>query len=79
MPFIVETEKYWKVKSWDRLQIPKPFSRAKVFIAEPIYVAGDADENEIENKREELQRKLDELVKLGEQWRGSYKSQNRKR
>ena len=74
LPFIVETEKYWEVKSWDRLQIPKPFSRAKVFIAEPIYVAKDADENEIENKREELQRKLDELVKLGKQWRESISS-----
>ena len=74
MPFSVETEKYWEVKSWDRLQIPKPFSRAKVFIAEPIYVAGDADENEIENKRNELQGKLDELVKLGEQWRESISS-----
>ncbi len=69
MPFIVETEKYWEVKSWDRLQIPKPFSRAKVFIAEPIYVAKDANENEIENKREELQKELDELVRLGKQWR----------
>ena len=74
MPFSVETEKYWEVKSWDRLQIPKPFSRAKVFIAEPISVAKDADENEIENKREELQRKLDELVKLGKQWRESISS-----
>ena len=74
LPFLVETEKYWEVKSWDRLQIPKPFSRAKVFIAEPICVAKDANENEIENKREELQRKLDELVKFGEQWRESIAS-----
>ncbi len=71
MPFIVETQKYWEVKTWDCLQIPKPFSRAKVFIAAPIYVATNADENEIENKREELQAKLDELVALGKQWRES--------
>lgn len=71
MPFMVETEKYWEIKSWDKMQIPKPFSRAKVFIAAPIYVSKNADENEIENKREELQGKLDELVKLGEQWRES--------
>ena len=29
MPFVVECEKYWTVKSWDRLQIPRPFTRAK--------------------------------------------------
>ncbi|MCY7346672.1 MAG: lysophospholipid acyltransferase family protein, partial [Pyrinomonadaceae bacterium] len=55
MPFVVETEKYWTINSWDALQIPKPFTRARLFIAEPIYVAKDADETEIENKRLELQ------------------------
>jgi lysophospholipid acyltransferase (LPLAT)-like uncharacterized protein len=71
VPFVIETEKYWTVKSWDRLQIPKPFSRARVFIADPVYVEKTADEKELENKLAELQRKLDELVKLGEQWRES--------
>lgn len=69
MPFVVETENYWEIKSWDRLQIPKPFSRVRVFIGEPIYVSKDADEAEIENKRLELQKSLDELVTRGRQWR----------
>jgi lysophospholipid acyltransferase (LPLAT)-like uncharacterized protein len=69
MPFIVEAEKYWEIGSWDQLQIPKPFSRAKVIIAEPIYVRSDDDDEEIENKRALLQTKLDELVSFGEQWR----------
>lgn len=71
MPFVVECEKYRTIKSWDRLQIPKLFTRARIFIAEPIYVATDADENDIENKRSELQEKLDELVANGKQWRNS--------
>ena len=33
MPFSVETKNHWTIKSWDKLQIPKPFSKAKVFIA----------------------------------------------
>lgn len=69
MPFVVETKNYWQVKSWDRLQIPKPFSRARIFIGEPIFVSKDADETEIENKRLELQKALDELVGRGQQWR----------
>lgn len=69
MPFVVETAKHWTINSWDKLQIPKPFTRSRIFIAEPIYVAKDADETEIENKRLELQQKLDELVAKGEQWR----------
>ncbi len=72
LPFSVETEKYWEVKSWDRMQIPKPFSRAKVLVSEPIYIEKSADETEIENKRLLLQEKLDELVKIGKQWRESF-------
>jgi lysophospholipid acyltransferase (LPLAT)-like uncharacterized protein len=69
LPFLVETERYWEVKSWDRLQIPKPFSRARFFKGETIFVSPDADEAEIENKRLELQKSLDELVARGQQWR----------
>lgn len=71
MPFVVETEKFWEVKSWDRLQIPKPFARARVIIASPIYVSPVADDEELENKRLELQKSLDELVARGKQWRES--------
>lgn len=73
LPFIIEAEKYWEIGSWDRLQIPKPFSRAKVIIAEPIYVDKTANDEEIEESRKLLQTKLDELVALGEQWRESIK------
>ncbi|MGC2236635.1 MAG: lysophospholipid acyltransferase family protein [Pyrinomonadaceae bacterium] len=69
MPFSVETKNHWTIKSWDKLQIPKPFTRARVFISEPVYVEKDADDAEIENKRQELQTKLDELVESGKQWR----------
>ncbi|HLM01945.1 MAG TPA: lysophospholipid acyltransferase family protein [Pyrinomonadaceae bacterium] len=71
MPFTVEAEKFWRLKSWDNLQIPKPFSRARVIINEPIYVSADASDEILENKRLELQKSLDELVARGEQWRES--------
>ncbi|MDQ2747713.1 MAG: lysophospholipid acyltransferase family protein [Acidobacteriota bacterium] len=74
MPFVFECEKYRTLNNWDKLQIPKFFTRAKLFIGEPIYVAKDADEAEIENKRLELQRKLDEATANGEQWRNSFKN-----
>ncbi|MEZ5424649.1 MAG: lysophospholipid acyltransferase family protein [Pyrinomonadaceae bacterium] len=73
MPFVVEAKKFWRINSWDKLQIPKPFTRARVIIAEPIYVDAEADNEEIENKRLELQAKLDEAVELGKQWRESFK------
>ncbi|MDQ1559458.1 MAG: hypothetical protein QOD32_2518, partial [Pyrinomonadaceae bacterium] len=33
LPFSVNPESFWQVGSWDRLQIPKPFTRAVVRIA----------------------------------------------
>jgi lysophospholipid acyltransferase (LPLAT)-like uncharacterized protein len=32
------------MKSWDRTQIPKPFTTIAMSIAEPMYVPRDADE-----------------------------------
>lgn len=69
LPTLIQPKNFWTVNSWDKMQIPKPFTRAKIFVAEPIFVPQDADKNDLENKRQEVQRKLDELVELGEQWR----------
>jgi lysophospholipid acyltransferase (LPLAT)-like uncharacterized protein len=71
LSFVVECERFWQVKSWDRLQIPKPFSRARVFYAEPVSVPEDADDDVIEEKRSELQAKLNEAVERGRRWRSS--------
>lgn len=71
IPFVLESKKFWEIGSWDRLQIPKPFTRVKVIIEKPIYVSSEANDEELENKRLELQNTLDELVKRGVQWRES--------
>ncbi len=55
-------------KSWDRHQVPRPFSRAAVFIAPPITVPPDADDEEQARKLVNVQATLDGLVQQGEQW-----------
>jgi lysophospholipid acyltransferase (LPLAT)-like uncharacterized protein len=69
LPFVIECSGYWTVKSWDRLQIPRPFARAKVIYSAPIFVDADADDREQEARRIELQSALDDLVKRGALWR----------
>ncbi len=69
LPFTVEPKSFWTLRSWDRLHVPKPFTRARVFVGEPISVSSKADEAELENKQRDLQASLDELVKRGVQWR----------
>lgn len=71
VPILIQPKSFWTLNSWDKLQIPKPFTRAKVFVAEPIFVSKRSDKNDLEVKRQEVQAKLDELVLIGEQWRDS--------
>src|SRR5437773_268108 len=55
LPFTITARKSWEAKkSWDGFQTPKPFTRARVIIAPPIYVPSDADEEQLKKKRDEL-------------------------
>ena len=69
VPFSVELNRSWTVKSWDRMQIPKPFARARFSVADPIYVPVDADDATIVAKQKELQDSLDRLVAAGKIWK----------
>lgn len=70
LPFTITAEKFWEAKkSWDGFQVPKPLTRARVDIAAPIFVPSNANDEELNAKRDELQRALDELNQRGEQWR----------
>ena len=66
MPFITESKSFWTVNSWDKMQIPKPFTRAAIVIAEPIYVGPDDD---ADAKLSDVQAALDGVVQIGEEWR----------
>jgi lysophospholipid acyltransferase (LPLAT)-like uncharacterized protein len=71
LPFIVEPAKFSRVNSWDKLHIPRPFTRAKVIFATPIYVPGNASDEILAGKLAELQSSLDELSSRGQRWRES--------
>lgn len=65
IPFHVEPNRFWELKSWDRLRIPKPFARMVVKIGTPLYVPEEYDEEEYLGK---LQHKMDELIREGEDY-----------
>jgi lysophospholipid acyltransferase (LPLAT)-like uncharacterized protein len=56
-------------KSWDQTEFPYPFGKAAVFIAPPIVVSPDANDEQQNAKHQEVQRMLDELRARGEEWR----------
>ena len=50
----------WKIRSnsWDRFQIPVPFSRCEMIFEQPIHVPRDASDEQREALRQELERTL---------------------
>jgi lysophospholipid acyltransferase (LPLAT)-like uncharacterized protein len=71
LPFVVECKRFWQLKSWDCMQVPKPFTTANVMFAAPIYVDPNGGDEELESKLMELQIALDDLVNKGHEWRNS--------
>jgi lysophospholipid acyltransferase (LPLAT)-like uncharacterized protein len=58
IPFHMEASKFWSLGSWDRTQVPRPFSTVALVVGTPIIVEADADESQIELKRAEVERAL---------------------
>jgi hypothetical protein len=69
LPFHVTARRAIEVPSWDRLQIPLPFTRARAFIGEPMYVARNASATEVAEKQAALQAALDRLRREADEWR----------
>jgi lysophospholipid acyltransferase (LPLAT)-like uncharacterized protein len=58
LPFHLEASSFWSVRSWDRTQIPKPFSTVALVVGEPIEVAKGTRDDGLESARLDLERRL---------------------
>ncbi len=63
MPAGWAADRYWSFHSWDRTVLPKPFARIVVKIGEPLSVPGGLDTKELEEYRQELDRRLMQLYR----------------
>ncbi|MGV3520568.1 lysophospholipid acyltransferase family protein [Luteitalea sp.] len=61
LPFHVEAAPAWHARSWDRAQVPTPFSRIAVAVGDPMRVEADADEVRLEERRRDLEAALGRL------------------
>lgn len=55
IPVVTYASKKWTFRSWDRMELPKPFSRARILYGEPVTVPEEADKAEIEALRQKLE------------------------
>ena len=62
LPLNLEYSSCWRVKSWDRFIIPKPFSRVRVIIGEPQKIGSTSTAEEFEAERIRLQNAMMSLV-----------------
>ena len=51
IPIHVRFSSAWRLKTWDRFVIPKPFSRVQVIFAEPIVLTRGMNAENFENER----------------------------
>jgi lysophospholipid acyltransferase (LPLAT)-like uncharacterized protein len=57
--FYVAVERAWVLNSWDRMIIPKPFSRAAVYASSPISVPPDAGDEQMSALHQQMQETLE--------------------
>lgn len=62
LPFHLEASSHWTLGSWDRTQIPKPFSRVALAVGEPFEVPAGADDAALEVARLALEERLGTLA-----------------
>lgn len=66
LPFSISLSRCWRLPSWDKIEIPKPFATAHVVIGERIYVQDADDEREqtrFQHVLEELRDRSDALAR----------------
>jgi len=62
VPVNMEYSSCWRVKSWDRFIIPKPFSKVRVIIGPPQQIGPTSTDDEFERERLRLQNVMMSVV-----------------
>jgi lysophospholipid acyltransferase (LPLAT)-like uncharacterized protein len=61
----------WRLATWDRFAIPRPFTRARVVAGPRVHVPPDLDRQGLEQCRHAMEHQLNELTRAAEQWADS--------
>lgn len=68
-PVSYSAKKVWQFKSWDKMILPKPFSRGVLIIGEPISVPKHFEAGELELYLSRLEDALNEVTKKSDEYR----------
>jgi lysophospholipid acyltransferase (LPLAT)-like uncharacterized protein len=58
----------WRLGSWDRFAIPRPFSRARAVVSPAVHIPPSLDRDQVEHFRRAMQSLLNRLTCEAEAW-----------
>ena len=61
-------ERPWRMRSWDRFIVPRPFTRARCVTCDPIQVPPGADRDTLEAYRLHAEQRLHAVTEQAERW-----------
>jgi hypothetical protein len=74
VPMGLAYDRPWRLKSWDRFAVPRPFSRARAVIGPEIHIPPELDRRGIELHRVGVEQLLNDLTGEAERWaEGGYR------
>ena len=62
VPMAYAAEKAWRLKSWDKFVVPKPFSRIHIVVGQPIFVEKKLSKEALENIRQQAEQALNDAL-----------------
>jgi lysophospholipid acyltransferase (LPLAT)-like uncharacterized protein len=68
IPTGVGFERPWRLRSWDRFAVPRPWSLSVCVTSEPIHIPPDADKDELERHRLKVEQRLNDVTDRAERW-----------
>ena len=67
VPIGVAAHRSWRMRSWDRHLVPKPFSRVVILVGEPYDIPRELDDDAAEAQRSNLEARIDFLTQTAEE------------
>jgi lysophospholipid acyltransferase (LPLAT)-like uncharacterized protein len=68
VPCGIGFDRPWRLRSWDRFAVARPWSRAAWVSGVPVTVPRDAGKDQLEDYRLRVQQEFDRVSTLAEQW-----------
>lgn len=62
LPLACAADRSWRLTSWDRMMIPKPFARVVIAIGDPYAIPGDVPVDQLDSHRVKMQDALMSLM-----------------